>query len=146
MGSAVESTCCAAAFGISSRGSNATKPVTRRTRLIPLDYEHPAPATSRAWQRIEARPSVGAPSCQAYRCGETARAVSPATTSISIVDYCSRVAVLVPQTCASTLPAGSIMSAVWEPVNAVPAALSRIVADTLSNVPSGVPSGAPNGV
>ena len=73
------------------------------------------------------------------------RAVSP-TTIDAEVDYCSRVAVRVPQVWASTLPAVSTSSAVLELVNAVPAALSRIVAETLSNVPSGVPSGAPNGV
>ena len=70
---------------------------------------------------------------------------SPATTSTPI-DYCSRVAVRVAQTWASTLPAASTTTEVSELANALPAALSRIVVETLSNVPSGVPSGAPNGV
>ena len=41
------------------------------------------------------------------------RAVSPRTIDAD-VDYCSRVAVRVPQTWASTLPAASTTSAVWE--------------------------------
>ena len=83
---------------------------------------------------------------KAQRCGETAWGCRLSDHIDADVDYCSRVAVRVPQTCASTFPAASTTSAVWELENSVPAALSWIVAETLSNVPSGVPSGAPNGV